>query len=273
MMSKPTLSHFDSPREVIGWAEEGVDELDAACRAFFREDVFRKVTEFDEGTNQNIVKLKIIKSIPTNIARLTTEALNNLRHSFDQSVYAACRMLGKPTSKHLYFVWAESPADLDGGLGKPISRTNKTPQIPPELWPKLRTFEPYPRGRTYPGGNDLIRGLAKIANRKHTVRLDFAPDPTSVNYPSVTGAWKVEPGQTFRFPKPAWDAVKNEMILAVVPAGLKIHNDAIVAFNVAFDEAKPLKGYPIVPALREFLAKAKAVCEGLEREATRIATP
>jgi hypothetical protein len=246
---------FDSPREVLGWAQKGIDDLKRAIKAFGQDNPFRIVTELDSEQRQQVMKAVRQKPLPDSIPRVATEILNNVRHSFDQATFAACVTLNEGGSDRLYFPWAESPRDLDGRLRK---------SIPEKLWPVFRTFEPYGRGQGYAGGDDVIRELAKIANRKHTVGVTFVPYVTGGAYPNVSGGGYVE------LVNPVWDPVKNEVIIARASADARLENNAGLALRITLDEPLPLKGKPIVETLDLFLTKAKQVTDGLETEAARI---
>ena len=260
---KPTADYFSSAQKTLSWAEEGIEELNGECIAFFNDRPFRKVIEFDAEAGQNIVKITAIKPLPDKIVRLATEAINNIKHSFDQSTFAAVIALGKGTTGDFHFIWTTTrPKDFEGRL-----RSGRK-GLPPELWPIFCEFKPYATGETNARGDNLVRELARIANRKHRVALTFAPAVQGGMWPSVTGFMKA--GTRSSLPIPIWDSVKNEVIIARVPRGLKVHNDTRLAFNVAFDEPPPLKGRSAVGLLDLFLAKAKSVADRLEREVTTI---
>jgi hypothetical protein len=224
-----------------------------------------EVREHDPERRQNILKVVAIAKIPRDVARKATDALSNIRHSFDQSIYAACRAIGKSPKDSIYFPWADSPTDLEYRLGAKV-KPGKVPKIkiPPELWPRLRSFEPYGRGDSYSGGNDAIRKLAQIANRKHTVNLTFSPTVGHIRAPSFAGAGDLA------LLVPNWDPVKNEIVIARFSPEISSDYKYTLRADVAFDEPILPPGIPVLPALRFFLAKAQAVREGLEAEARKI---
>jgi hypothetical protein len=262
-------SPFDSPREVLGWAREGISELDASCRAFLNTENYRSVREIDPETGQELFKVVCIAEMPVAIRRKATESLSNIRNAFDQALFAACCAIGKHPKESIYFPWAESPVDLEHRLGAKNSKPGKIPKIPPELWPKLRSFEPYRRGDTYSGGEDGIRALAQIANRKHTVRLNFSANVTQVQLGIYIDV--LTEGQSYENPgNPTWDSVKNEIVLARYTPGAKCETKCSLHLYVAFDESAPLKGAPALDALDAFATKAQSVIDGLERTAAEI---
>src|SRR5689334_16430313 len=99
---------FESPSNVLDWADEGIRELHAACGAYFHRDSFREVTEFDAESGQNIVKVVGGHKLPSGVARKATEALSNIKNCFDQTIYSAVwAVRGKRPKDSLYFPWSE----------------------------------------------------------------------------------------------------------------------------------------------------------------------
>ncbi len=165
---------FDSPKDLIKWGRDGTNELDAACRQFFDDGALKGFTEIDPQTGEKLRKVRQVKPIPSKITRLANEAINNIRHSFDQALFSAASLIGKPM-KQAYFPWASNPTDLD----RLLASANRG--IPAELHEVLRRLEPYERGGAYPGGDDTVRALAKIAGvRKHTIALRVGAQPSAV---------------------------------------------------------------------------------------------
>jgi hypothetical protein len=255
---------------VLAWASEAIDELKAGCNEFLQQKNFREVRDFDSEAGENVLKIVLVSKLPKSIPRKATEALSNLRHSFDQALFAACCAIGKRPKDSIYFPWSETPTDLEYRLGAK-AKPSKVPKskIPPELWPVLRAFEPYGRSDTHTGGDDVIRALAQIANRKHTVSLNFSGSVAGGSYPSFKG--DVPAGKTFSLKAPHWDTVKNEIEIARFPEELKTDYNYRLALYVAFDEAVPLRGLPLVESLTAFAAKAQSIVDGLEGEAAKIA--
>jgi hypothetical protein len=262
-------SPFDDPREVLDWAREGIKELDASCSAFLNTDIYRQVREIDSNTGQELFKIVCITKMPVEIRRKATEALSNTRHAFDQALFAACCAIGKHPKESIYFPWAVSPDDLEYKLGARNLKPGKQPKIPPEFWPRLRSFEPYRRGNTYSGGEDGIRALAQIANRKHTVRLNFSARAATITEEIHIDV--LSDGQSYEsLCTPVWDTVKNEIVLARYTPGAKFQTKYRLNLYVAFNEAAPLKEAPVVNTLSAFVAKAQSVIDGLEATAAEI---
>ena len=260
-MSK--LSAFDEPQKTIKWAEKAIDEGEAIRESTITKKSFATVSNFDATTGETITKVIMKGSISDDIGRKYTEALNNLRNSFDQSIFAAASAIGKPM-KDAHYPWADNPGkSLDArlkGTGKP----GKT--IPVELWDTIRAHEPYATSPAYPGGNDLIRQLAAIANAKHTVGFKTDAALATIMHPSARierfeggGHVRIAPfGET-------WDPVKNEIIVRRTKnAVLKSDNKYRITFYIAFDAPSPVGDVPAELALRVFAQEAQNVLDTLK---------
>lgn len=250
-------SFFETPSETIGWGKEAIEEIKVAFRAFCSDrENLREIKEVDLETGYETVKVKVFKPLPSTIRRKFTEALCNIRHSFDQSVYGACWAIGKRPKDSIYFPWATTPTDMDARLG---ANSSKPPKIPCQFWPTLRGFEPYFTGNGYSGGKDVIRSLAKIANRKHTVSLQLFPNIAGTTINDL----KVETIMPFHIPMPVWDSVNNEVVIFKQHPSSKFSYNYTVEFHITLNEASPLNGIPAIGALEVFLEEAETVRKGL----------
>ena len=170
----------------------------------------------------------------------------------------------------MYYPWANTPMDLEHRLGATSKggKPGRKGKIPPELWPVLRSLEPYGRGDGYSGGDDLVRELAKAGNRKHTIRLAFSVQVTGTHIDEITNR---SGGSISFFVFPQWNPVKNELVVAEVSPELTVdYRYELTNPHIAIDEAPPLKGIPVIEALRHFLANAQTVLERLELEVVGI---
>lgn len=261
--------HFASAIEMLDWARDAIHELKISCDAFFNANNFREVREFDADSNQNVLKIVLVSKLPQSIPRKANEALLNIRHSLDRSIYAACTAIGHPPKDSIYFPWADSPTDLDYKLGAK-AKPGKTPKIrvPIELWDVLRELEPYGRSDAYAGGHNFIRELAKIANRKHTIRLNFGAAVSGIDFPSFSGSMK-GPAK-FELGNSRWDTMKNEIVLARFPSSIETDYKYTLHMYVAFNESPPLKGANLIGALSDFLTYAQTVLVRLQGKAETI---
>lgn len=239
----------------MSWAKEAIDELDSMLESFFANpDVKTIVKEFDADSGEYLLKAKFVMDLPRG-ARKATEALVNTRHSFDQIANAGGRFFGKANFK-ANFPWASDPRDLQ--------RLLEARKFPQELWPAIKAQEPYCRSDTYPGGNNLIRALATVANQKHTVGLTVAMQAVGVGYDFVTIRGKGPIG----IPVPRWDPVNKEIVLVrSADESLDMKGNGSIEFHVLFKEAKIPHPVDVIGALKLFAGRAetllndfKAVC-------------
>jgi hypothetical protein len=251
---------FAVPEKTIRFAQEATDELKVEIADFFahRHGEFARIlVEIDPDTGENVQKLKIVSQISESIERKATEALNNARHSFDQSLNAACSILkGRPTN--LNYPWTRDLGDLDGRL--------KNPDIDVRLRDSVRAHQPYRTSDGHPFGNDLVRVIATIANRKHNLGLAVAGEIASIKHPPIKGSV-----QSLRIPMPKWDAMKNEAELMRWKGELEIGPKYEIEFYIRFDDARLLEPVELVFALNAFTAKAHEVCESLKAKCLELA--
>lgn len=260
-MSRTIASHFAAAKETVDWAKDAVNELDAECRRFFQSGVTRVVIESDPQSGEQIQKLKLTKNLPKVFRRKATEALHNARHSFDQATFACHFVTSGNQSSSLYFPWSSSPADLEGKL--------KRYGIDKRLWHIFEAEEPYSRGNSYPGGNDVMRNLAKIANTKHTVGLTINAQIAHAICP-VIGVGS--DGGSVALCIPKWDAAKNEAILARGSGDVQMQDNYSYAFAVIFKEPSFTKPVNAIDALTAFIEKADSFVKNIERGCTGLPT-
>lgn len=266
---------FQQPRNLIKWANEAIDEGAAAFAAFAEDkEAFKFIKEFDKDLGEYAFKLVQRKPPPDIIARRWTEAINNLRHSFDQAVFSACKAISWPISAGNY-PWAENP---DPDLVRRLEGGKKGPSIPRELWDCIKRQEPYPRGDTYSGGDDLVREMSKIANAKHTIGLIVSAVAQKVII-GRQGDWLVharEGGLALhvggrRHAPGSWNSVKQELIIWSAPHPESyIDADYNAEIHIVLNRAGLLERTAAVVALKHFAAKAQSVVDSFEQEVARI---
>jgi hypothetical protein len=246
---------FSSVQDSLDWANSAVADAQAVLADFFNgKESFTRVIDFDRKTGENVAKLRMVGAIPSDFQRRTTEALTLTRHSFDRSLNAAIKALGR--GKERNFPWSCNPTkDLQSKL---FNTKKQVELIPRELWDIIRSHEPYPTGDNYAGGDDLVRQMAHYANRKHSVGYVVRGSISSFVYPSFiannssTGSMKML--------LPAWNPVANEAELFRYK-GIKpeIGNNCRFTFTVCFDADPPLGQESSLEALVIFIRKAECV--------------
>lgn len=258
-MSSLVEEEFAPAKESISWAEDATAELCSMIDAFFKNHVAKIVVEMDPKTGENVQKLKFLAHIPKDFRRKATEALNNARHSFDQSVFAARNLLSTRSSKGVNFPWSRDPTDLEQLLA--------TRGVDARLWDILRSHEPYGTSDDHPGGDDLIRTLATVANNKHTVGLAANGHVTSTGFPNIT----FNSGMKFEILNPRWDPRKNEVELVRWQGDLEMDGDYNFEFIVCLKDARLAPPVDVVYALRVFTAKSQSVHDSIKAKCLELA--
>lgn len=249
---------FAPAEESIDWAEGAVVELDALIKDFFERDVATIVVEDDPNTGGKVQKLKFTADIPKDFRRKATEALNNTRHSFDQSVFAARNVLTGRAAKSVYYPWSQSPTDLE--------RLLQTRGIDKRLWGTLREHQPYPTSAQYVGGDNLARTLATIANNKHTIGLTVNGRITRTKFPKITG----NAVHNLEVLSPQWNARRKEAELLRWVGDVEIDGGYQFTFVICLQDVRLSQPVDVMLALHYFTQKAKVVCESIKAKCLEL---
>lgn len=242
---------FIVPRKHIQWARSRIQIGTQAFHSFASQGVFELVVETDPKNGDEVHKFKQVRALPHEVEMYLADALNHLRNSFDQSLYAACLAIERPVTT-LNYPWANNPPDLEARM----AGGKKKEAVPAELRDEIRRQQPYRTGQGYPGGNDLVRNVAALVNRKHDVGFAASPvvSAMAVNEITAMGGGSVSLGD--------WDPVTGEAVFARVGRGGWLEYDKPqieVALN--FKDAS-LSGIPAFAAIRAFYKKAESSLTG-----------
>ncbi|KCZ58625.1 MULTISPECIES: hypothetical protein [Hyphomonas] len=249
---------FAPAEESIEWANRAIAELGDQISKFFSGGVAEVVTHTNADTSQNVQKLKLTTDIPKDFRRKATEALNNARHSFDQSVFAARNILATKSNKGINYPWARDPDDLDQLLDRR--------KIDSRLWDTIKSHEPYRTSDKYSGGNDLIRLLATIANNKHTVGLTVDAVIARTRYPTITGG----PIQKLEVLRPVWNARTKEAELIRWIGEAKIEGEYEFNLLMCLKDSRLPQPVSAVDALSDFTKHATDVCESIKAKCVEL---
>lgn len=257
MMLK-VISEFAPARDSVSWAEDAITDFKGSSEVFFQGDVAEIVTEFDANSGEHVQKLRFRKSLPRELRRRATEALTNTRHAFDQATFASRNLTTGVSRKSIYFPWAANPVDL--------KRLLERRGIDQRLWDTFSAHEPYGRSDTHTGGDDLIRALATLANRKHTLGLAVQGHISSTGFPNIRG----EAAQELSVLSPRWDPVKNEADLIRWIGDVEVNGNYQFRFEIVLEDTGLPKPVNAIASLSTFHAKAKAVIEDLQARCLEI---
>ena len=256
-----SIDPFESPKFLLNWVDEEVLHLESVINGIITEgDYLAVVTDHDSESGYNIIKVRLTKPLPIGIRGRVNNILKNLRDALDQAVFQAAVQIrgGNPRASH--FPFGESPDDLENSLS--LRKSSQCKDIPPELYPILRSFEPYPTGDAYTGGNDFLRALGRITGpHKHRFTISPGIDLVDGQIISIDGP--------VHFPlERKWDASKNEMILAWFSGqqDVKIR----FGFQIAFSGIPHIDDAPIIAAIQIWRADVSRVIDDLQREVSSI---
>ena len=254
---------FDSPKSLISHAKEDLSNVIATSKEVFRRGGHEQIIDREPETGHKRYKIRFAGKVPARVSYDINNILNNLRHSLDQGLVASVEALTGKRSGTIYFPFRTSKSDLGSWfLSKEFSA------VPADLYPLLQSFEPYPRGAGYAGGNDLLCAIAKIVGpNKHQVTIKAALNLG----PSFKADTLRSTGRVYMMGMPPiWDMANNEMVLATVADDCELHYDLKFEFYVAFGDPGPLFREPVIPVLNEFASIAERIVLGLEAETSRI---
>ncbi len=258
---------FESPEYLVQWAIAETDSIKAVIeRLFLQEDLIDCVNDFDPELGKFIVKAKFKSPIPVELRGMVSNVLKNLRDALDQSTYAATLIIRSKKSNRAHFPFGESPSDLEQSLA--YRKAIPCSGLADDLFPVLRTCEPYPTGETWHGGNDNLRKLGRIAgNHKHGITLRVT---SNLQLASLgPGVIKVGPGGAELLVPAKWDGENNELHIARFLPGGHFEADAGLSMEMTFGPG-PLENTIIIAFLADLCGTVGAIVERIKLETFKI---
>ena len=249
-MSNAIESAFAAADDSLHACRESIKELSELTSQFFSGPIAALDRRIDPHTGEEVQYVVFTADIPRAFRRKATEALTSARHSFDQSLYAAHGLLTGSPRKSIYYPWARTPVDLEGLL---VSR-----KIPEQLHATIRAHAPYFEGENYAGGDDLIRGLAQIANNKHTVGLAVDFNVAGLVYPDVRATGSLSMLGT------VWDAKRREAELMRWRGDIEMNGPFRFAFNLSLSDRSLPAPVNLADSLERFRQSAETVFRGFK---------
>lgn len=242
---------FESPKALLTWAYEDTQRFKELEGRFFDSEPYETIVEFDPEFERDAHRIRFVDSPPSEMRKLASHIVNDLRHSLDQAFYAAATHFGwRPTKnqKVIYFPWVMSPSELEGRLRS----------IPEQIHEVTRKAEPYPAQDGGSGGNNVVRQLGFLGGpNKHEVALSSraacALTGMSVN-------WNAD----WRIPYNPWDPFKEELTIGYFPKGTKGDYDAELTFLISFRDVEALKAHAASDVFDYWGAYAQHVVKALE---------
>lgn len=165
---------FPSARQLLRWAREDLQRLEASGHAFLRDQPYLPVIEAIPESSDKILKFRMA-AVPDEICKLASHALWDIKHALDHATYAAARTIKGGDVGDIHFPVGSHPNDLNARL-EHIPKGETDPRYPAGLHDIFRSFQPYPTGNGYSGGRDEFITLSKLANTmKHAIPLVAVP--------------------------------------------------------------------------------------------------
>lgn len=124
----------------------------------------------------------------------------------------------------------------------------------------FRSFQPYPTGQDYAGGDDIARALASLANRKHTIGLAVNAHIVSATYPRISG----HSLERLRVLSPVLDLATGEMELVRWKGDLETDGNYKFGFSIFFQDEGISQPIEPIGGLKLFTDKATTVIDALE---------
>lgn len=252
---------FESAQFLVAWANTQFQELDVLLKSFGDSSPGTVLKEFNPK-NGMTVKVRF-SPIPHRIRGLANNIVKDLRDALDQATFAATlHITGSGRKRNAHFPFGSSPADFDRAIS-----LNQCRDIPPELYPVLKSFEPYPTGDDYAGGNNYLRLLGQISGpHKHRFTLAPAVDVATTQisnfyFSAGDDGMELMPG----------DGVtkNNEYVLIRGGRGSEGKFDLSLSAYVAFADAK-MKGIPVGDFLRECCSTVGYIVQEIQAQSLRI---
>lgn len=247
---------FTSSRRKLAWAKKNLANLNRRIGRFMEQkDLYTVFTEPDTKNPQHLVhKMRWVKQMPDGLSELTGNIVDDLRSALDHALFGIAR-LGKSGTGPLnaYFPFASDAAHFEKNL------RGRCKDVPVELWPLLRSYEPYK------GGSEALFALNAVCGaNKHGLLLP-------IGTATVTAKTIIEGNGFWSMPyAPIWDWAKQEMELFTTGPQPKLRANITLGFYVAFGEIDSVAGKPAIPVLNDFVGMVGTIIDEIEAESKRL---
>ncbi len=247
---------FESSRRKLVWAKKNLAKLKRRIDKFLsQKDLYTVFTEPDPQHPQHTVhKMRLVKQIPDGLSELTGNIVDDLRSALDGCLSGIARTK-KPGTEPLsaYFPFASDVAHFENNL------RGRCKDVPVELWPLLRSYEPYK------GGSELLWALNEVCGaNKHGLLLPIGTATvTAQTIIEGTGFWSMPA-------TPVWDWAKQEMELFTTGPQPQLRANIRVGFYIAFSEIDSVVGKPAIPVLDDFVRMVETILSEIQAECRRL---
>jgi hypothetical protein len=251
---------FESARWLVEWAKTQFEELDALVSSYCESSPAVVINERNRKTDCVEMKIRTVKPLPPRIRGLANNIIKDLRDALDQATNAASFVIRGKQRRNAHFPFGSSPDDFDDAVQK-----GPCADIPAELYPVLKSYEPYPSGDGYSGGDDILRHLGSVSGpHKHRITLSPAVDTGDAQISNFD--LEVGSGGMTVFPS---GGAHNEVVVLSVGRNSKARVDLRYTVRVTFADGK-LKGVPVNAYLQECCARVGKIVQDLQAQAFEI---
>jgi hypothetical protein len=244
---------FKSSRRKIARAKEHILDLERQIRVFAGENPYKQIVEEDpQRPGYLLHKIKLTKSLAPSFSDLVGDAVSNMRAALDHACYAlAASHKTKPINA--YFPFARDAAGLESAI------KGRSKDVPQEIHPLLRSFEPYK------GGNEILWGLNMMCNAdKHKM---LTPVATGIVRPGTS----IKGRGFFSIPAPpVWDRTKQEIVILTLGPGAQFDYKFNFVLYIAFDEIELVAGEPVRSILGQTMVEVERVVDAIDAESMRL---
>jgi hypothetical protein len=247
---------FESSRRKIAWAKKNLADLKRESHALFSQKNFHEAfTEPHPNKPDHVVhKIRPIKQIPEDWSDMAGTVIDNLRAALDHATYGLAVAFGCKTPLNAYFPFSRDASTFEPNL------KGRCADVPKEIYPLLRSFEPYK------GGSEALWALNEICvTNKHKILVTVGSAAFVAGMDLAgTGFWQMPCN-------PVWDRAKNEMELFTTgPQTVDFKGKFDFGFYIAFGEVGRLEGEPAIPILDTFVDMVETIVNEIDTESRRL---
>lgn len=248
---------FASPRLLLTRAKKNFAKLKRSAKAFVKKEPYEMFCEAN-ADNPDLVtyKVRMTKELPDVISEHTGHIVNGLRSSLDHALHVIARASGcKKRQPDAHFPFSKDFDHFENNL------KGRCKDVPQEIWPLLRSFQPYK------GGEDFLFALNEVCNsNKHAIVVPI------VNGSFAAGISAMGTGFITMPCDPKWDHAKNEMELITVSRTTteKFEYKFNLVGDILFGEVGLLTHHPILPNIVKFIWMVGIILDEIETESRRL---
>jgi hypothetical protein len=246
---------FQSSRRKVARAKKHIADLEREIGDFVKKASYVRFSEPHTAKPLLTVhKIRMNKPIPDGLSEIAGDAIGNLREALDHATFSVAIASGVTAPSNAYFPFSGTVDDIDNCMKK------RCKDIPKEMHPFLRAFEPYA------GGNEVLFTLNKMANRdKHALLVAFGALSIDAGM-NVSGT-----GGYMSIPRPhAWDHAKSEMELITLGPGCQLNAQFRFLITIAFTGIEVVERFPAPSVLVEITHEVERVLSAIEAESRRL---